>query len=792
MKSLNLAVTDFAQKNVITGDIDERTGVSQVPPELGLEIHREIQDRRSNEFKDYRREVKLKEEVLNSSNVAIHICGRIDGTWTDDNEFVIEEIKSTFNIQRLVSLLHTDSDHSYILQLKTYGWLVWKRQGITPKLQLLLVSAGSRAERVFPISFDPIEFSKWVEQRSIFLRDLWLQVLEFKTQRKLLAKSLKFPFPKKRRGQLELITDVTNACKNKTHFLAQAPTGLGKTASVIFPMLKFVLRRGDKLFYVTPKNSQLTEAEKFLKFITTAETGPLGLIMTAKPKICMQTDVVCTPEACPFAKRHYDKVNENQLLQRLRRETIINADTLRNYAHRYEVCPYELSRQVLPWVDVVAGDYHYALSPHANLRDVAKLPLVPEPRPLLAIDEAHNLAERAIEWYSHDITFICDTALDYAPKKIKKSMSGLNKWLQNTLTGTVDHPIIKELNREELVDRVNNWTRDMPLVLENDTDNRDQQALVNEWFSWLTMADFCQLPKDLFFATRDPSAQILSVHCANAGPLMREQLSKFETVVAFSATLKPFSFHQEMNGFDPLRVISKEYQSPFPSSNRRIIAIPQVSTAWRDRPRNIPKIVDVIERIIALKRGNYIAFFPSFELLRQALPLVKAEGFDVIEQPSAASVEWVQDVLRNLREKQGVLVMAVQGGVLSEGIDLPGEQLIGAFIIGPALPAITPEREERRRLLGSNSRHSFARVYGYPAIARSIQSAGRVIRSAKDRGIIIMMDPRFLKEPYLDALPSDWLGENRSGEPLLSHAILTDLRAFWDDSASSLEIKESL
>jgi DNA excision repair protein ERCC-2 len=189
----------------------------------------------------------------------------------------------------------------------------------------------------------------------------------------------------------------------------------------------------------------------------------------------------------------------------------------------------------------------------------------------------------------------------------------------------------------------------------------------------------------------------------------------------------------------------------------------------------------VIERVIALRRGNYMAFFPSFELLRQALPLVKAEGFEVIEQPPSASAAWVQSTLKTLRRKRGILLMAVQGGVLSEGVDLPGDQLIGAFIIGPALSMVTPEREERRKLLGANGEDGFARAYGYPAMAKSIQSAGRVIRSSKDRGVIIMMDPRFLKQPYMDALPADWLDEDKSIANLISTSILSDIQQFWSN-----------
>ena len=782
MKTLKLAVTDFGKKNLITGDINELLGASQISADLGAEIHREIQDRRGQEISDYRREVSVEGILASAGDVTIQVSGRLDGMWFEGDKLVIEEIKSSLNVRRLLASLLADPEHPYILQTKIYGWLLWRQRGVIPKLQLMLVAAGSREEKIFPIEFDPQLFSAWIEQREAWILQLWQDVSSFKQVRKAMAKSLSFPFVRKRKGQVDLMRDVTDACKSKAQLLIQAPTGLGKTAGVMFPMLKAALRRGDKLFYVTPKNSQLREAEKFLKSVGADGAGPLGLIMTAKPKICMQSEVTCTPEACPYAKGHYDKVNEHSLIHKLRNESILNADILREYGHQYEVCPYELSRQMMPWVDVVAGDYHYALSPQASLRETAKLALIQDPKPLLAIDEAHNLAERAIDWYSHRVEIIPDDVMKNAPKKIKKAMTALNRWLQDCLTNCVQGAVVRKLNRHDLVARVSEWTEHMPLILENASDQPESLPIITEWFSWLSLSELCELPEDLFFATKDQLGGSLTLHCVNAGPLMQESLKKFHTVVAFSATLKPFSYHQTMNGFDESRVVTKECVSPFPNRNRRIIAIPQVSTAWRDRPKSLPRIVEVIDRIIALKRGNYMAFFPSFQLLRQAIPLVKADGFEVIEQPPSASPGWVKDVLRSLRKKRNILLMAVQGGVLSEGIDLPGDQLIGAFIIGPALSMVTPEREERRKLLGTNGEEGFAKAYGYPAMARSIQSAGRVIRSSKDRGIIILMDPRFLKEPYVEAIPSDWLGEQRSLDSLLSHSILSDIGSFWSEA----------
>jgi DNA excision repair protein ERCC-2 len=779
---LKISVTDFAQKNQQSGDIDESSGIAQVSPELGIEIHREIQDRRAVEYSDYRRELPISGLLTASGDLEIDLSGRIDGAWTENNDFIVEDIKSTLNVKKLRRALTQDPEHEYILQVKTYGWLLWRQRGVIPQLRLLLVAAGSREEEVFRVEFDPHDFSEWIERRQKYLEFLWAEIRQFKAQRKKLTKALKFPFARKRTGQSDLIHEVESACKTKSQLIIQAPTGMGKTAGVLFPLLKSGLRRGDKVFYVTPKNSQLREAESFLKSIALNGEGPLGLIMTSKPKICMNTEVTCNPKACPFAKGHYDKVNEHKLISALRQEPIITADVLRVYATRYEVCPYELSKQLMPWVDLIAGDYHYALSPQANLREIAKLPLVGDSKPLLAIDEAHNLAERALDWYSHEVTPIAESLLAISPKKVRRRMQALNEWLHTCLSGTIIGAVAKRFDRKALIDNVNLWSAEMPLVLEAAQDDDTYRPIVECWFSWMSFRDLCQLPDELFFPTKSRDGCGLTLNCVNAGPLMRDGLTKYQTLVAFSATMKPFSYHQTMAGFCEERVVNKEFVSPFPREHRKIIVIPQISTAWRDRPRNLNRIVEVIERVSSVKRGNYIAFFPSFELLRQALSLVKADGFEVVEQPVGATVSWVQEILDKLRKRRNVLLFAVQGGVLSEGIDLPGDQLIGAFIIGPALSMITTEREERRKLLRQGGADGYALTYGYPAMAKSIQSAGRVIRSSKDRGLIVLMDPRFLKPPYSDAIPADWIGEGESTETLISQSILSDIASFWSES----------
>jgi DNA excision repair protein ERCC-2 len=786
MDVLKLSVTQFAQRSVLVGDIDMSLTLTQVDAQIGIELHHKIQRKREKVLQGYRSEVPAKhtfDEPLH--NLQIKISGRIDGQWIQDDILILEEIKSTYNVKKLIKSFDRDPEHPYLLQLKLYAWIkshsLDESQIKAIEPHLLLVAAGSEAETVYPVDFDKEEMDAWIVRKLEWVEANWRAIETFRGEQKTRGKKLKFPYSKKRPGQVALVQDVTDVCDKGGALLAQAPTGIGKTAAVLIPLLKESLSKGDKLFHITPKNSQLREAEKLFAALHKKGSSLKAMLMTSKAKICMQDEVDCNPERCKFAKGHFDKVAASDLVDQLNSEPLINQSLLREYAVRYEVCPYELGKQVMPWRDVVAGDYHYALSPNATFIETAAFPLPVEQKPFLSIDEAHNLAERALDWYSGAVTKIPVDAFSFLNRKLKKILSSINHWfdLHMERVGPKNRRIL-DLDRTELAQIVDRWNLEMPKILERHEESGDIKPLMNVWFEWLNFAALLEMPENLFFIMADFGPHRMTIHCANAGPLISGKLNGFASVVAFSATLKPFDYHLPMCGFNKEKTKTKEYTSSFPAENRRIIAIPQVSTAWKDRASSIPKIADVINRVSKLKKGNYIAFFPSFELLRQTRPLISSESLEIREQPSRATPSWTRSILKDLKTKRGILLLAVQGGILSEGIDLPGESLICAFIVGPALPMMTAEREERRRLLHDLYGDGFSFAYIHPAMARSVQSAGRVVRTPKDRGLVLLLDPRFLNPQYASSMPQDWLSDNAPASSLMSTSILSDIELFWN------------
>ncbi len=287
-----------------------------------------------------------------------------------------------------------------------------------------------------------------------------------------------------------------------------------------------------------------------------------------------------------------------------------------------------------------------------------------------------------------------------------------------------------------------------------------------------------------FFQTYQKSSnnEMIKITCCDASLKLKESFKEFKNYVAFSATLKPFTYYQQLLGFPDNKTKTYEFASPFIESNRKIMVIPQISTKYKNRAQNSLKICDVIERVLKLKSGNYVAFFPSFEFMNIVASKLKLSDYKVLIQQKDMKISLIKTYLQELREGlTPTILLGVQGGVFSEGVDYPGEMLIGAFIIGPALPNFDFEREQIRAYYEKKygTQNAFDYAYVYPAMAKVIQSAGRVVRTPTDRGLIILIDSRFLENSYSLTMPNEWF--NETPKELVSQKILQDIKDFWEN-----------
>ncbi len=810
--------------------------------EAALSNTTEIDESNENGEK-LRRRSKVTLHRAKAGSFLLLLSGRVDGvvgsSWDE-----IEEIKTDDNIERLREILLRENDHPYWLQLKSYGYMRYLASGRVPELSLVLVSQRKGSHEKLRCWLDIEDYERWLHLRLLEIVDEFETFQGNKERRKALSARLSFPFQERRKGQQELMEEVSTAVTNGTTLLLQAPTGSGKTVGVMYPALQSSLSRGAQLIYVTPKNSQHNVARQAIErinetsilqkqdvgrkrkrntrrrkgrsidnehltvdapgdspaenldetaAISKADAELKSLILTAKSKLCLKEQMICHPDYCEFAKDYYGKVYENDLVRVVSDHAVVDAGVLERYAREYEVCPFELSLDCIKNVDVVVGDYNYVFSP-TNITGRFQYSLsAKKEKPELIIDEAHNLPARAESYYSASISV--DDLRNFR-RQIDALPSNLSG---NSLAAVLDEFI-------KLIDQyrsLKSGTKYDDEVVDIDREHvrllaEESAQFAAQYISTLEMvavddpvlsahrtiegfSSILEYISDEFkLLYKRTAGGTLKVVCCDASKFLADSYKLFNSTVAFSATLKPFEYYADLTGISHADADyrTRELLSPFPKKNRKLLVIPQVSTTYTDRRRFYSKIAEAIGKIVSIKPGNYVVFFPSFDFLQKVAELSEIHGSELVLQEKGISKRRMEDILSRLEGKDSRIVLfAVQGGVFSEGVDYPGDMLSGAIIVGPAIPTYDKERELLIRYY--QERYGQGERYGlvYPAMAKAVQSAGRVIRSEHDRGLIVLMDRRFINQEFTSVMPGDWF--DSSVAELVSQTILSDVKEFW-------------
>lgn len=779
MKTLQLSITEFAIPAPRTGSIETYSGYGGLP-NLGSAIHLEIQSKRMTEFPGYVAE-KWVTHSFDFEGYKVTVSGRMDG-FLFGFPARIEEIKSAYNTAELLRALEANSLHPYKLQLRTYGYLQWLHSGGSePELNLHVVNARSKETQDLPIDLDLPGYEAWLRAR---LSELVEEQRAFEALAKKRAKTeFVFPFEQPRPGQRELMETVSQSLTGEARVLLQAPTGLGKTAGVLFPVLQEAFKRGQKTVYLTAKNSQHEVAEDAVRRMQEAGVKLRSVTIHAKSKMCMKEEVHCNPEHCEFARRHYDKVSEKGLPALLAKKKRLTARTFKKLAEEHEVCPFELQMEAAARADVVICDYNYVFSPRNSVGRLAHNGWGgSKSRPNLVIDEIHNLPARANEYFSASLS--CDEIhqlVQETPLTVQTQAWAVFEAARGVMGALSqgEWPHLVELGPERFLPVYARGQELLAHFMESNLELRAQDPVLRLCNLVSAFAQALENVNEDFFVTLTPTplGGQLRLTCCDASKWLKESYDHFDNVTGFSATLKPFEYYKRLLGLGT-DTVTAEFESPFPREHRKILLIPQISTKMRDRATNYAKIKDSIERIVALKPGNYFVFFPSFDFMNKVFQLTDLPGFRLLCQARDMRREAVNSYMEMLKENIPTVIFAVQGGVFAEGVDYPGDMLIGALIVGPALPTYDFERELLREYYEKKHGEGFDYAYTYPAMARVVQSAGRVIRSADDRGLIVLMDRRFTFDSYRKSMPKDWL----ESEPMVSSQILGDVRRFWEEN----------
>jgi len=482
---------------------------------------------------------------------------------------------------------------------------------------------------------------------------------------------------------------------------------------------------------------------------------------------------------------------ENGLLEKLQKEKILTSNSFKKMAEKYQVCPYELQMQIVPTVETVICDYNYAFSPHTSVNKISKINIGEEEKPNLIIDEAHNLPARGMNYYSSAISIFILEKIGMTSETLPPAF---HKSFQTILQECI--AIIKncgELNQraihiitppaKKIIDQ-GVAIRDFLLkYLASDAiinSNDVVLQLFNYWLEFTAALQWASIQKKEFFTSYNPQLHEIRITCCNAAEMLEPAYIDYAQVIAFSATLKPFDFYSRLMGLSSKKLKCEEFISPFPKDRRKIIIIPQLSSKFSERQRNYSRIAEAIHKISSLKKGNYFVFCPSFDFLKQVMRIFQTPiDFKILSQSPAMPHKEVNHLLKTLEdESSGHIIFAVQGGMFSEGMDYPGNLAIGTFVVGAPLPAFNWEREKMKDYYEQEYSAGMDYAYTYPAMAKAVQAAGRVIRSESDKGIIVLMDNRFLHANFSRCMPKDWF-ENDPKE-IVSQSILEDINLFWD------------
>ncbi len=769
-RALRLSVADLLEREV-RGSLGFalRGGFERMW--LGQAIHSSYQNRALEADGTYRREVWL-DLPLVVSGWEIHLVGRIDGVRREDGVLVIEEIKSVRRSGQLAPLLR----EAYERQASIYAWMLSRLENEPVEVELVLVEIGTETVDRLRLEVAAAGVEAGVRRRLGQLIREREEERRLRQDRREAAERLAFPYATARPGQLEIIERVDHALAEREHLLVEAATGLGKTVAALYPVLRYAQRHDKRVFVLTAKNLQQEMAGHVLRLLN-PESAFRSVRLRAKARMCANDQVLCHEEYCPYARDYFVKLRSSGIVQRLLETWAdVMPDVIYEEAKAAEVCPFEVSLEVAREAQAVVCDYNYVFDPYVALTEFAAgndLSHV-----ILVIDEAHNLVDRGRGYLSPELGFdrvrrVLDdpgTANPTLRARIDRLTARLGELLIETAAsvlpeGTDDAAAEAPLPLEQLHLLRPAFDEAFIAQLEERRETRSFRAddpFVDLYFELVRFLDVAQAADERsfsFLVKRTRGDASLKILCRDASRFLGQVIQRTHSTIALSATLTPPEFYLELLGFDRTRSSALSLGSPFPHENRRIVVDTSVTTLWRRREENYPAIAARLADMVREVPGNCLALFPSYAFLEQIAGRMPRLEHQILVQRQADDGEAREALLERLRGTlfSRVLLLSVAGGVFAEGVDYPGDMLQAVIVVGPCLPGIGIEQKLLQDHFEERFEKGFEYAFVVPGMTRVIQAAGRLIRSANDRGVIALLDRRFLDLPYVEYLPTDWI-----------------------------------
>lgn len=762
---IRISVRNLVEFVLSSGDIDNRrtSGAEKDAMQAGSRIHRKIQRQMGA---NYQAEVTMK-HVVEADEFQIAVEGRADGVIKElTGGVTIDEIKGVYmDIGHLEAVIPVHQ-----AQAMCYGYFYcYDNQLDVITIQVTYCNIETEEIRRFQVdkTFEELEF--WF-QGLIHEYLKWATYLyQHGIRRKESLKELDFPYPY-REGQKELAVSVYRSIARGKNLFIQAPTGVGKTLSTVYPGLK-AMGEGyaEKLFYLTAKTITRSVAEETFSILRGHGLYFRTVTITAKEKLCFLEKPECNPDACPYAKGHYDRVND-AVYEIIHREFGITRETVLSYAMNYQVCPFEFCLDITNWVDGIVCDYNYVFDPNVRLKRYFAEG-VPGGRYLFLVDEAHNLVSRAREMFSaqvikEDFLLMKKLLKGRSPKLVNLS-ERCNKMLLEMKRESDGYVIRESINL--FVQALMTLFGELETFMEENREFQDREQVLDFYFevrNFLGIFDRVDDNYRVYTEMLPDGRFMLRLFCINPARNLAECLDKGQSTVFFSATLLPVQYYKELLSGN-LEDYAVYAESPFPKENRLLMVASDVSSKYtRRNQREYEKIVFYIKETVRGREGNYMVFFPSYQYLREVEEVLNAmpeeeRTFHWIAQESNMREQEREAFLEEFESfgqgQSGTLVaLCVMGGVFSEGIDLKEDRLIGAIIVGTGLPMVCTEQDILKNYFDEKEKQGFDFAYQYPGMNKVMQAAGRVIRTMEDKGIILLLDERFLRNDYQTLFPREW------------------------------------
>lgn len=761
-KEIKVSVRNLVEFILRKGNIDNRF-IGKSRTQEGIRAHQKLQKQNKIDYSNYEKEVYLK-YIFSFDDLNIVVEGRADGIIIDNNDVIIEEIKSTNK-----ELLHIDEEYNPIhwAQVKFYAYIYsmlngLENIGVQVSYYQLTSNEVKSIKRVFSIN----ELNLFVEH---VLEEYykWAKLsLSWIVERNISIKTTAFPFKEYRKGQRELAVSVYNTIREGGVLFAQAPTGIGKTISTVFPAVKAIGEgKGDRIFYLTAKTITRTVAEEAFKKLREKGLKFKTITLTAKDKICFNKDrgIGCNPQQCHYTLQYYDKIND-ALIDIITNEQYFSREIIEQYSIKYSICPFEFSLDLSYWCDGIICDYNYVFDPSTYLKrffdDI-------DERYILLVDEAHNLIDRGREMFSAEIekSRILEGRKIVRGKapRLYKALNALNSFMIDIRRDGEEKEEESYLLEEEPKDiypLIRSFLKEADEYLVKNQNIEGYEHILELYFdlnAFLNMSEYYDEGYLSYVDCYNKNVK-LKLFCIYPRNNLQKGIKRAHSTIAFSATLTPLNYFIDILGGEEGSYKMK-LSSPFNSENLCLMISP-ISTRYKQREQTSSIIVDYIYKFAKGKKGNYIVFFPSYAYMMKVYELFKSRypNVNTIFQREEMKEIDREDFLNCFKENpvNTLIGFCVMGGIFSEGIDLTNDRLIGAVIVGVGLPQLCFEREIIKSYFDESKTAGYDYAYTFPGMNKILQAAGRVIRTEEDRGVVLLIDDRFLTPKYISLMPEAW------------------------------------